>query len=144
MAHSKRQILLEVVSQEKKLLSQQVDSVTLTTSEGELTILPDHIALFSEVYPGELVYRSAGQEESVVVSHGFVNVYSPEDKVVVMVDRGVLSQDINIQRAEEAIAAAHATMLKTQDQRELMMAEASLRQAMLEIKVAQKTKRTKI
>ncbi|EKD43357.1 MAG: hypothetical protein ACD_72C00323G0003 [uncultured bacterium] len=61
-----------------------------------------------------------------------------------MVDSGVLDRNISLEKAQTAIKAAQETMEKTQDQRELMMAEASLRQAMMEVKVAQKTKKTKI
>lgn len=137
----KRQILLEVVSQDEKLLSQRVESVTLTTSSGELTILPDHVALFTEMEPGELIYRSDNKDHSMVVSKGFLHIFSPEDKIVVMVDSGVLSRNISMKEAEKAVSDAHDTMLKTRDQREMMLAEASLRQALLEIRVAQKTKK---
>lgn len=134
---------LNIVSQEKKLLSEEVESVTIPTSEGEITVLYKHVPLFAKVTTGELVYRALGNVTSVVVSNGFVNV-APSSEVTVMVDSGVLQRDISVQKAEAAIQAAHETMKKTRDQRELLMAEASLRQAMMEVKVAQKTKKTKI
>lgn len=143
MQEDRKSLKLEVVSQEKALLSQEVNSVTLTTATGEITILPGHVPLFSQVRTGVLTFRADGEEYSMVVSDGFVNI-TPDDKVIVMVDSGVLARDISAQKAEDAIRAAHETMEKTQDQRELMMAEASLRQAMLELKVAQKTRKVQI
>ncbi len=137
------QLQLTVVSQEKQLLSVPVDSLTVDTAAGQVTILPGHIPLFSRINPGEIVYRTGHAEEALVVSRGFLDVGS-NNQVVVMVDTGVLAKDINIEKTQAAIAAAHETMEKTQDQRELLLAEASLRQAMLEIRVAQKTKRTAI
>ncbi|OGJ38895.1 MAG: ATP synthase F1 subunit epsilon [Candidatus Pacebacteria bacterium RIFOXYB1_FULL_39_46] len=134
---------LHIVSQERKLVSVEVESVSIPTSEGEITILADHIPLFTKVKTGELVYRQGSEIVSVVVSNGFMNV-SPEGEVKVMVDSGVLDRNISLEKAQTAIKAAQETMEKTQDQRELMMAEASLRQAMMEVKVAQKTKKTKI
>jgi F-type H+-transporting ATPase subunit epsilon len=134
---------LRIVSQEKELLSVEVESVSAPTSEGEITILHKHIPLFSKLNTGQLIYRNGSEENIVVVSEGFLNI-APAGEVTVMVDSGVLARDISLKKAEEAIKAAHETMEKTQDQRELIMAEASLRQAMLEIKVAQKTKKTKI
>jgi len=134
---------LRIVSQEKELLSVEVESVSAPTSEGEITILYKHIPLFSKLNTGQLIYRIDNQENIVVVSEGFLNI-APTGEVTVMVDSGVLARDISLSKAEEAIKAAHETMEKTQDQRELLMAEASLRQAMIEIKVAQKTKKTKI
>lgn len=136
--------LLHVVSQERELLSEQVASVSVPTSEGEITVLPEHIPLFAKVQAGELVYRpQGGMEASVVVSDGMVNV-APSGDVTVLVDSAVLERDISLSKAEDALRAARETMEKTQDQRELILAEASLRQAMMEVKVAQKTRKAKI
>lgn len=129
---------LKIVSQEKELLTETVDSVSVPTTSGEITILPEHIPLFSKVKTGELVYRTSTGDHSVVVTNGFVNV-SPDGEVTVMVDSGVLARDISVEKASKAIDAAHETMLKTQNQRELILAEASLRRAMMELRVAQKT-----
>ncbi|MFZ5437724.1 MAG: ATP synthase F1 subunit epsilon [Patescibacteria group bacterium] len=133
---------LKIVSQEKELLSSEVESVSLPTVEGEITVLYKHIPLFAHLKTGQLIYRVDGEERIVVVSDGFVNV-SPSSEVTVMVDSGILARDISLEKAEQAVREAHETMEKTQDQRELLMAEASLRQAMMEIRVAQKTKKAR-
>lgn len=135
--------VLRIVSQDRELLSTEVDSVTIPTAEGEITVLYKHIPLFAKVQTGQLVYRNHGIEEAVVVSNGFVNV-APSGEVTVLVDSGTLQREISVEKAEAAIQAAHETMKKTQNQRELMMAEASLKQAMMEVKVAQKTRKAKI
>lgn len=140
---SLRKIKFRVISQESQILEAEVDSITIPTSSGEITVLPGHQPLFSEVEPGYLTYRIDEKESSMVVSEGFID-FGLGDKVTVMVDSGVLARDLSIEKAEEAIRNAQETMLKTQDQLEMMMAEASLRQAMLEIKLAQKTKKSSI
>ncbi len=134
---------LHIVSQEKVLITEDVVSVSVPTSEGEITVLAEHIPLFSQVKTGQLIYRTPDAEASLVVSDGFVNV-APSGEVTVMVDNGILDRDISLEKAQDAVKAAKETMEKTQDQRELMMAEASLRQAMMEVKVAQKTRKSKI
>lgn len=134
---------LRVVSQEKELLAEVVDSITIPTAAGEITVLPGHIPLFSRVKLGVMTYRLGKAEHFLVVSDGFLDI-TADYQVMVMVDGGVLDRDISAQKAELAIKAAHETMTKTVDQRELMMAEASLRLAMLEIQMSQRTKRTKI
>jgi F-type H+-transporting ATPase subunit epsilon len=134
---------LQIVSQERELISTEVDSVTIPTAEGEITVLYKHSPLFAKVETGQLIYRMGIEEASLVVSNGFVNV-TPSGEVKVMVDSGVLARDISLEKAQQAVRAARETMEKTRDQRELMMAEASLRQAMMEVQVAQKTKKAKI
>lgn len=133
---------LRIVSQEKELLSIEVESVSLPTVEGEITVLYKHIPLFTHLKTGQIIYKVGEEEKIVVVSDGFANV-SPNSEVTVMVDSGILARDISVEKAEKAVQAAHETMEKTQDQRELLMAEASLRQAMMEIKVAQKTRKAR-
>lgn len=134
---------LHVVSQEKELLVEVVDSITIPTAAGVITILPGHIPLFSRVKLGVMTYRLGGSERFLVVSDGFLDV-TTDFQVMIMVDNGILDRDISEKKAEEAVKAAHETMTKTVDQRELMMAEASLRLAMLEIQVAQRSKKAKI
>jgi F-type H+-transporting ATPase subunit epsilon len=143
MSTQKPQLQLELVSQEKRLLTVVVDSLTAITSEGEVTILPGHIPLFAKLVPGELIYRIQNQEQSVVVSAGFIDV-GPQNKITIMVDTAVEARDISEEKAQQAIERAHETMRNSTDRQELLMAEASLRLAMLEIKVAQKSKKSKI
>lgn len=139
-----KQILLTVVSQEKQLLKTQVEQITAPTAMGEITILPEHIGLFSKLETGELRYLVSGVEESLVISDGFITV-SPDSTVTVMVDAAKFARDISVQKAEEAVkAASEAIKASPEDRRELLMAEASLKRALLEIRIAQKSKKTSI
>lgn len=134
-------IKLTVVSQERQLLTTEVDSITAPGSEGEMTILPNHLPLFSQLQTGILTYRIGKEDFSIVISKGFLDV-SPSSEVTVMVDTAVHARDISLAKAESAVKAASETMATTHDRRELLLAEASLRQALLEIKVARSTKKS--
>lgn len=134
------QFLLQVVSQERQLLAEKVDSLTIPTTSGEVTILANHIPLFSKVAPGILVYRQGNEDHSLVVSTGFLDVAS-NHTVTVLVDSAVLDREISVAKAEAAIKAASETMSQPRNERELLMAEASLKQAMLELRIAQRTKK---
>lgn len=139
-----KHILLTVVSQEKQLLKTQVEQITAPTVTGEITVLPEHIGLFSKLETGELKYIVGGKEESLVISDGFITV-SPDSTVTIMVDTAKFARDISLAKAEEAVQAAKETIKASpEDRRELLMAEASLKRALLEIRVAQKTRKTSI
>ncbi len=140
---SNHKLHLLIISQEKQLADVEVDSLSVPTMEGEITILPSHVALFSRLQTGELRYTMNHEEMSFVISKGFVDVGMNND-VTVLVDIAVEARQISLEKAEAAVKAAHETMSQTIDRRELMMAEASLRLALLEIKVAQKTKHARI
>lgn len=130
---------LTIISQEQQLLSLDVEQVSAPAASGEITVLPGHIPLFSRLQTGELRYKVGKEELSFVISKGFIDV-GTDHQVTVLVDSAVDARQISVEKAQAAITAAHETIAKTQDQREMMMAEASLRRALLEIRVAQKTR----
>lgn len=143
MTEAKKQLTLRVISQERKLLEEVVDRVSLPSTQGEITILPKHAALLSEVDTGHLRFTKDNNEQSVVISKGFVDI-SPTGMVTVLVDSATHARDISVEKVQAAIKAAQETMTHSEDRRELLMAEASLKRAMLEMKIAQKTKKSGI
>lgn len=126
---------LSIITQEKKLLEDQVESITAPTVDGEVTILTGHVPLFTKLQTGELIFKKDNTETSVVITDGFMDV-GPQNKVTVMVDSAVRSADIDVLKAKEARKKAQQLMEEKIDQRDFMLAEAQLRQAMMEIKVA--------
>lgn len=131
---------LTIVTQEKELLSTQVDSITAMTTTGEVTILPGHIPLMSKLSDTEFVYRINGQEASLAITGGFLNV-EPGDRIVVLADAAVRSEEINEEKAREARKRAQEAMQNEKlSKTELSIAEQSLRKALLELKVAAKRK----
>jgi F-type H+-transporting ATPase subunit epsilon len=65
----------ELVSPERLLVSEQVESVVLPGSEGEMTIMANHAPLMSTIKPGVVrVKTAAGAEQTFVVFGGFVDV----------------------------------------------------------------------
>ena len=53
---------LEIISPEKIILSEKINSVTIPSFEGEMTILQDHIPLITFLRPG--IVRIEGSKES--------------------------------------------------------------------------------
>lgn len=136
-------LVLKVVSQERSLLTEEVESVTVTTVEGEITILPGHIPLFTKLGTGELRYTQNKKVSSIVVSRGFLTV-APNNEVTVMADTAIHDREISAEKAEAAVKKAHETLRMSANQRERLLAEAELRRALLEIKIAERTRRTKL
>ncbi len=134
---------LTVVSQEKQLLQLEVNSVSAPTVSGEVTILPHHVPLFTPLQTGELRYTVDQTESTLVISKGFLDV-GPDNTVMIIVDTAVIDRDISEQKAQEAVQQAQQILVTSRDRDELIRAEAELRRALLEIKVAQKTSKTRI
>jgi len=130
-------IQLTIITQEKQLLDTLVDQVTVMTTTGEITVLPHHIPLFTRLQTGELVYKKNGETHSVILSGGFLDV-SPDSTITVLADTASLESDITLAKAEEAKRKAEETMAQKTDRRNFMIAEASLRKALLELKIARR------
>ncbi|MFC1653459.1 ATP synthase F1 subunit epsilon [Patescibacteria group bacterium] len=130
-------ITLQVVTQEKHLLTEIVDSVSAPTVMGEVTVLPHHISMFTRLDAGEIKYVKAGKEISYVISGGFMDV-SGGKTITVMADSAIHSDKINVAKAEAAKRRAEELLQDKQSQRELLLAEADLRRAIMELKVARK------
>jgi F-type H+-transporting ATPase subunit epsilon len=134
---------LSIITQSKILTETEADQVTAPTTEGEITVLPGHVPLMGRLQTGELRYTNGKEEVIFVVSKGFIDI-SPNNEINILVDSAVHEREISLEKAQDAVKAAQETMSQSVNQHELLMAEASLKRALLEIRVAQKTKRTQI
>lgn len=134
---------LSLITQERKLLEEQALFVTLPGEEGEFTVLPGHINLFTRIKPGMVTIKTySGQEEHLImVSGGFVDVGPTEVKI--MADSAVRAEEIDIAVAEQAKKEAVEAMKNKQDKRKFVEAEASLRKALLELETARRWKKLK-
>ena len=93
-----------IATPEREIYRDTVDSVTLPTVDGEITVLPHHIALSTILKPGELVIRKGSEARPYAVSGGFIEVQPHQ--LVVLADTAEHLEEIDEQRAQEAIALA--------------------------------------
>lgn len=137
MAH--HSIQLEVITQEKHVLSQTVDQLTAPGIEGEVTILPDHIPLFTRLSDGIITLFKKGQKDELAILGGFMDV-GPNSHVTILADAAIHADDINVAKAEAAKKRAEKTMKQKVSEVDFKVAEAELRRALLELKTAKRRK----
>jgi F-type H+-transporting ATPase subunit epsilon len=94
------QLQLEVVTPERRVASESVNSVTVPGRGGEMQILPGHAALISELQTGVLTYNQDGSNFQLHVSGGFVEV--SDDQVTVLAEVAERSEEIDAARARIA------------------------------------------
>ena len=131
---------LEIVTPEKLAYADEVDSVQLPGSEGELGVLPHHAPLVSLLGIGELRIRKGGAEESFAIIGGFLQVLP--DKVIVLAETADMASEIDLERAQEARRSAEKA-LETgfHEGADLSTARAALQQALLRERLAQRRHR---
>ncbi len=125
---------IHVVTPEKVLLDDDVDEIIAPTTSGEITILPHHIPLVSQLMPGELIIKKHGREENMIVVGGFLQVNATG--VIVLADYATLGKDISASKAEEAKKQAEKAMKEKTTERDFIVAQAEFQKAILELKVA--------
>ena len=129
-------MILELVKKEKIVLSEEVDEVTVPTTTGEITVLPKHVGLVTQVSPGELIVRKSGKVEHFVITGGILEV--SKEKIVILGERAIRADDIEIAKAEEAKRKAEQRMKERVSEEDFATIEADLRRSLLELKVARK------
>ncbi len=128
---------LTIVTAERTLLSEDgIELVSAPGVKGRLGILPSHTPLLTTLEPGDLYFRRGSEEVHVAVSGGFLQV--DENRVVVLADTAERADEIEEARAEEARRRAEALLRQREklSREELLRAEASLRKAIVRLKVA--------
>ena len=132
-------ILLEVVTPEKSLLSQEVDMVIAPGTAGEFGVLPGHSHMLSTLRIGELRYQVQDVWHYMSVLWGFAEV-TPA-KVTVMAEIAEKAEDIDVNRAQAAVEKAEQRLRAGGLPSEVKEAEISLEKARLRKKIADRTRR---
>ena len=125
---------LEIVTPEKRVLNEKVDTITIPTASGEIGILPSHAPLISALKSGILSYSVGNKTEKIVISSGFVEVTN--DKVSVMADVAESSDEINVEAARLAQTEAEKVLAAwggTEDEFETEVEKLERAQARLQL-----------
>lgn len=133
---------LKIVTPERVVYEALVDSVTLPTSSGEITVLKDHIPLVSKLQAGEMKTVAGGEEQFFAVSTGFVEVRAGNE-VVILADTAELADELDAQKIEEARDRARALLEEKRhvDEEQFAIAAAALERELARYKVATKRAR---
>ncbi len=131
-------ITLEIVTAERLVLSEEVDVVVAPGAEGELAVLPHHAPLLTTLKPGELRFRQQGREGSLVLTGGFLEVMG--EKVTVLADAAERAEEIDEERANEAIRRAQERLEHRDSDVDLERTVQALQRAQVRLRVARSRK----
>jgi len=132
-------IMLDVVTAERLVYSEEVDIVIAPGVEGQLGVLPHHTPLMTTLEAGEMIVRKGGEEFSLAISGGFLEVRP--DRIIVLADTAERDDEIDLTRAEAARRRAEERLSVPTVGVDTTRAEAALRRSMARLKVAEKRRR---
>ena len=132
---AEKQLLLEVVTPDRKVLSTEADVVVCPGVEGQFGVLFGHIPFLSALDIGEMYYKAGGKTEYLSVAGGFAEVTGA--KVTIVAEAAERSCDIDIEqvrraqeRAQKRLAASKTEVI------DWTRAEAAMRRSLVRAKVA--------
>ncbi len=138
-----KQLKLKIITPEKLILEEMVDQVSLPTTLGEITVLPDHIPLITGLTSGDIIALTNGEYVPMAVVGGFLEVKQDENgitNVAVLADFAEHIGELTDEKIEKA--KAHAEELKKQmENKEIIDYEhfaAELERSLTRIKIADK------
>jgi len=132
---------LEIVTPEKIAYSEEADQVTLPTALGEITVLPGHTPLVTQLLPGELVLKKGNQYSILASGGGFAEITGK--KVSVVTDLAQRPEEIDERAAEEARRRAEEALTERErlSEEEFAVTAANLQKALAQLRVKRKHKR---
>ncbi|MGH7722738.1 MAG: F0F1 ATP synthase subunit epsilon [Candidatus Dormibacteria bacterium] len=123
---------VELVTAERRVLSQEADFVVAPGVEGDLGVLPRHIPLLTPLRTGEVMVRNDGHEDFFFVAGGFLEVMP--DRVVILADVAERAEDIDEAAAQEARRSAQEALAQDEGDAD---AAARLERAIFRLRVAE-------
>lgn len=135
---------LKVLTPDKIITDEVVDSVILPTISGVITVLNKHIPLVSSIKSGEMIIKKAGVGVGYSVYKGLVNV-RPHHKgiteVVVLIERSEMIEELDYDRAEAALKRAEALREEKVDDEDFELFEGLVEKELNRFKIAKKYRR---
>ena len=131
-----KRLHLEIITQEKKLFSDDVDLILAPSYQGQIGLLPGHVNLLTTLGAGELFVLRGPSFTAYAVSGGFLDVH--DDQVTIMADSATRADQISLNKAEQAKRQAEEALKQKLSTKEFSLVQADLRKAVLELKVGKK------
>ena len=130
---------LIIITPKKIALEKEIDGVTLPSTEGEMTILPRHINLFSLLEEGVVHYWAGDESDFLAIGGGYVETDGETDRL--LVSRAYGQEAIDEEQTKQAFIDAKEQMknAKTEDARKEI--SSLLRRSVVDSKLLKKKRR---
>ena len=126
-------IKVNIVTPDGPVSETEADMVIAVTENGEIGVLPGHIAMVAPLKIGALRLKKGNSTESVAIHGGFIEVRP--DVVTVLAQHAELASDIDIDRAKRAAKRAEEKLQAKTDNLEAQLVELDLKRAINRINV---------
>jgi F-type H+-transporting ATPase subunit epsilon len=124
---------LEIITPQEIAFSEDVHMVTLPAVDGQIGVYPHHARVITQLEPGEIIVNQNGQDRSLAVGEGLVEIAG--DHVAVVTDMAIPAEKIDEVKVEEARARAEARLREKISDEEVATVNASLARSLAQLQV---------
>lgn len=104
-------LTLKIVTPEKIVFNEQIDSIYVPTDSGEIGILPHHVSMITKVIPGELRIKRSGKDSYFATGDGFIEI--KDNTITLLTDLAIDEKDIDEKTVEDARRRAQLALEQT-------------------------------
>jgi F-type H+-transporting ATPase subunit epsilon len=133
---------LKIVTPERMVFEDEIDSISVMTEMGEITILSNHIPLVANLRSGEMRVKKGKEEYLLAHSTGFLEV-RPGNQIIVLADTAERMEELELEKIEKAKEEAQKILEEKRqvDDVSFATAAATLERELARYKVALKRKK---
>lgn len=124
---------LEIITPQAIVFSEDVNMVTLPAVDGQIGVYPQHVRLITQIVPGEIIVNLNGQDRSLAVGEGLVEISAHE--VAIVTDMAIPAEHIDEAKVEEARERAAARLSEKISDEEVATVNASLARSLAQLQV---------
>jgi F-type H+-transporting ATPase subunit epsilon len=128
--------LLEIVTPQRLLLSEEVSEVVAPGTEGYFGVQPGHIPFVSNLTIGELTYRKGKEERHLAIIWGYAEVLP--NRVTILTEEAERPEEIDVARAQAAKERAMTRLKRREPGTDLARADLALSRALVRLQVSSK------
>ncbi len=133
---------LKVITPRKIVLDQEIESISVPSAEGELTILKNHASLFSLLIEGIVKIKNEDKIDYLSIGGGYLETNGKD--VVILVSKAYGQDEIDKNLTEKAIEDAKKILSKSVGEKERLQALSMLRRSLIDMKLLKKRKHTSV
>lgn len=119
---------LIVNTPDRQFYHDDVNMVELVTSEGEIGVYAEHIPLTAVIVPGVMKIHEDGQVKKAAIHGGIIEIL--KDKVTVLAEVAEWPEEIDVNRANEAMIRAERRIKSGEANIDMVRAESALKRSM--------------
>ena len=125
---------LRVLTPNRVVWDSEVQEIILTTNNGQMGVLPNHIAIVTALDIGVMKIRLNAQWSTMALMGGFAKI--DNDEITLLVNNAERGIDIYLQEAQESFRLAKADRARAEGKRQAIEADVALKRARTRLEAA--------